>query len=416
MITLDCLGAAGEVGRSAFLLKTDKRLLLDYGVKIFDLSGKPRFPTENVEADAMILSHAHLDHSGFIPALYKKNQKIRWFATPPTEEICELLWFDSMKIMGENLPYTSQHFKRSLSAWSPMVYGQPLQFGDTEVCAFDAGHIAGAGIISIEYNNKKIVYTGDFKLEETRMHKGAKTIKDVDVLIIESTYADREHPNRKDMELEIMKEIKETVEEGGTALFPAFSLGRTQELISLIRHYDKDVPVFVDGMGKDITEIYLKYGSYIKDPHTFRKAVNSVVMVREKDEKTEATQTPGVIIASAGMLMGGPMVNYLFNANNRSRVIFTGYNVEGSNGWSLLNKGTIMLNGQELAVDLPAQYLDLSAHAGRSDLLKFINDASPEKIILVHGDKPELFAAELQAAGYDAVAPKLGERIELFKD
>ncbi|MEM3422341.1 MAG: MBL fold metallo-hydrolase [Candidatus Bilamarchaeaceae archaeon] len=413
MITLDCLGAAGEVGRSAFLLKTDKRLLLDYGVKIFDISGKPRFPSEDVEVDAMLLSHAHLDHSGFVPALYKRNQKIRWFATPPTEEICELLWYDSMKIMGENLPYSQQHFKKALSNWSPMLYGQPLQFGETEVMLNDAGHIAGAGIISIEYNNKKIVYTGDFKLEDTRMHKGAKTIKGADVLIIESTYADREHPNRKEIELEIIKQIEETVEEGGSALFPAFSLGRTQELIALIRHYNREVPIFVDGMGKDITQIYLRYGNYIKDIGAFRKAVNSVVMIERRDQKAEATRTPGVIIASAGMLMGGPMVNYLFNANNKSRIIFTGYNVEGSNGWSLLNKGTIIVDGQELAVDLPAQYLDLSAHAGRSDLLKFINDASPEKIILVHGDKPDLFAAELQAAGYDAVAPKIGEKISI---
>jgi len=414
MVSLDCLGAAGEVGRSAFVLNTDKKLLLDYGVKIFDISGKPRFPSEDIEVDAMILSHAHLDHSGFIPALYKHSGKVRWFATPPTEEICELLWSDSMKIMGENLPYSSAHFKKALSNWSPMTYGQTMRFGETAVTMRDAGHIAGASVLDIEYADRRIVYTGDFKVEETRMHKGAKTIKDVDVLIIESTYASKEHPDRKAMEEEIMRQIHETVEEGGSALFPAFSLGRTQELISLIRNYDRDVPVFVDGMGKDITEIYLHYGSYIKDVNSFRKAVNSVIMVEGRDQKAEATQTPGVIISSAGMLMGGPMVNYLFNANSNSRIIFTGYNVEGSNGWLLLNKGTIMVNGQELAVDLPAQYLDLSAHAGRSDLLKFINDASPEKIVLVHGDAPDQFAAELQAAGYDAVAPKTGDRIELF--
>lgn len=413
MITLDCLGASGEVGRSAFLLNTDRRILLDYGVKIFDISGKPKFPSENIEADAMILSHAHLDHSGFIPALYKRNSRIRWFATPPTEEICELLWSDLMKIMGNELPYSPHDFKKALSNWSPVKYGQQINFGETEVSMTDAGHIAGASILNIEYNNKRIVYTGDFKLEETRMHKGAKTIKNADVLIIESTYASREHPNRRETEERIMQEIRETVEDGGNALFPAFSLGRTQELVSIIRHYDRNVPVFMDGMGKDITQIYLRYGNYIKDAHSFRKAVQSITMVGGRGQKAEAVGTPGVIISSAGMLMGGPMLNYLFNANNKSRIIFTGYNVEGSNGWLLLNKGTIMVNGQELAVDLPAQYLDLSAHAGRTDLLRFINDASPEKIVLVHGDNPAEFAAELQAAGYDAVAPKIGERIVL---
>lgn len=413
MVTLDCLGASGEVGRSAFLLTTDKKLLLDYGVKVFDITGKPKFPSEEIEADAMVLSHAHLDHSGFIPALYKRNNRIRWFATPPTEEICELLWSDSMKIMKENLPYSLHHFKKALSNWSPMTYGQQMGFGETNVTMSDAGHISGASIIKIEYKNRTIVYTGDFKLEETRMHKGAKTIKGADALIIESTYSSREHPDRRATEEQIMQEIRETVEAGGNALFPAFSLGRTQELISIIRHYDKNVPVFVDGMGKDITQIYLRYGNYIKDAHLFRKTVQNITMVGGREQKAKALEVPGVIIASAGMLMGGPMLNYLFNANNKSRIIFTGYNVEGSNGWLLLNKGTIMVNEQELAVDLPAQYLDLSAHAGRSDLLKFINDASPEKIVLVHGDQPDEFAAELQAAGYDAVAPKVGDRINL---
>lgn len=413
MVTLDCLGASGEVGRSAFLLTTDKKLLLDYGVKIFDITGKPKFPSEEIEADAMILSHAHLDHSGFIPALYKHNSRIRWFATPPTEEICELLWSDSMKIMREDLPYSLHHFKKALSNWSPMTYGRQMNFGETNVTMSDAGHISGASIIKIEYENRTIVYTGDFKLEETRMHKGAKTITDADVLIIESTYASREHPDRRATEEQIMQEIRETVEAGGTALFPAFSLGRTQELISIIRHYDRNIPVFVDGMGKDITQIYLRYGNYLKDAHSFRKAVQNTTMISGRGQKAEALEAPGVIIASAGMLMGGPMLNYLFNANNKSRIIFTGYNVEGSNGWLLLNKGTIMVNGQELAVDLPAQYLDLSAHAGRSDLLRFINEASPEKIVLVHGDQPDEFAAELQAAGYDAVAPKVGDRINL---
>ncbi|MFH1222270.1 MAG: MBL fold metallo-hydrolase [Candidatus Micrarchaeota archaeon] len=412
MVSLDCLGASGEVGRSAFLLNTDKKILLDYGVKIFDATGKPQFPSENIRPDAMVLSHAHLDHSGFIPALYKKN-KIRWFATPPTKEICEMLWKDSMKIMGENLPYTENHFKTSLKNWSPLTYGHEQTIGETSVSLTDAGHIAGAGIVTLEYKGKRIVYTGDFKLEDTRMHFGAKTVKDANVLIMESTYAYREHPDRKETEQLIMKEIRETVAGGGTVLFPAFSLGRTQELIALVRRYDKNVPVFVDGMGKDITNIYMKYGNYIREPAVFKKAVDNVTMVRSMEDRKAATQEPGVIISSAGMMSGGPVLTYLFNVNRFSRIIFTGYNVEGSNGWSMLNKGFITQDNQELMVDLPAGYLDLSAHAGRKELLKFVEDATPEKVILVHGDHPDDFAEELQAAGYDAVAPKLGDRIEL---
>ncbi len=412
MVSIDCLGASGEVGRSAFLLHTDKKILLDYGVKIFDESGRAKFPSEDITPDLAIISHAHLDHSGYVPALYK-HSKIRWFATPPTEEICEVLWRDSMKIMAENLPYRMNHFKKALSNWSPITNGQRQSFGKTEITPYDAGHIAGASMILAEYEGKRILYTGDFKTEDTRMHKGAKQIKDVDMLVIESTYSNRNHPNRDEAEQHLVKEVRETIADGGTVLFPAFSLGRTQELIAVIRKYEKDVPIFLDGMGRTITNLYLKYGKYINDVHSFHKAVASVRFVEEIRDKKDAVRSPGVIITSAGMMMGGPVLNYLFNVNNRSKVIFTGYNVEGTNGWTLMNKGFITKDEQELTVDLPVEYIDLSAHAGRNELLSFIRGANPEKVVLVHGDNPGDFAEELQAAGYDAVAPKLGDRISI---
>ncbi len=413
MAWLECLGASREVGRSAFLLQTDRQILLDYGVKIFDPSGTPKFPSENIRPDLMLLSHAHLDHSGFVPALYK-HSKIKWFATPPTEEICEVLWLDSMKIMEKNLPYRLNHFKKATRNFHPILYNKPFHVGETEVVFTDAGHISGAAIITLEYKEKRICYTGDFKIEETELHKGAKTVGDVDILIIESTYADRNHPPRGELERQLIAEIDETVDNGGSVLMPAFSLGRTQEIISVIRKYDRGVPVFVDGMGKELSKIYLKYPGYLKNAKSFRKALESVTLVSSIQERKRATSIPGVIISSAGMMSGGPVLEYLFNVNNESKIIFTGYSVEGTNGWRLLNEGHIAKDGQELAVDLPVEYLDFSAHAGRNDLLKFIKDANPEKIVLIHGDHPEIFAEELSREfGYDAVAPLLGERIEL---
>lgn len=411
-VFLDCLGASREVGRSAFLLQTDRQILLDYGIKIFDESGMPKFPSENIRPDIAIISHAHLDHSGFVPALYK-HQKIKWLSTTPTEEICEVLWMDSMKIMEKNLPYNLNHFKKATKGFHSIPYNHPFHSGETEIKLTDAGHIAGSSLITLDYRGKRICYTGDFKMGETEMHKGAKPVKDVDALIIESTYANREHPLRKQLEKRFIEEIKETVDNGGTALLPAFSLGRTQELISVVRRHDMNVPVFVDGMGRELTRIYLKYKNYVKDPKFFRKAVNSVEMVRSIPDKKRATKNPGVIITSAGMLSGGPVINYLFNVNKKSKVIFTGYSIEGTNGWKLLNEGHITIDEQDLTVDLPVEYLDFSAHAGRTGLLKFIKESNPEKIILVHGDNPESFAAELREQGYDAIAPFLGDRIEL---
>jgi putative mRNA 3-end processing factor len=351
--------------------------MIDHGIKIFDPSGNPQFPADEVEPDLAVISHAHLDHSGFVPGLYR-GKRIRWYATPPTVELCEILWADSMKIMGTNLPYRLNHFMRALKNWSPILYGQTLHTGDTKITMNDAGHISGAGIINIEHAGKKICYTGDFKVEETHMHKGAKFVEDVDTLIIETTYAYRDHPSREEVETRLMNEIEDTIQSGGTMLLPSFSLGRTQELISLVRSFNEDVPVYVDGMGRKMTNIYLRYPKYINNPDFFRKAVRSVKMVYGPYERREATEEPGVIITSAGMLSGGPVMSYLFNVNKDSRIIFTGYCIEETNGWKLQKHGYITVDERDLEVDLPVDYLDLSAHAGRDDLLNFIKHANPE--------------------------------------
>lgn len=408
---LECLGASREVGRSAFLLHTDKNIMLDYGIKIFDESGRPKFPLQTpLKPDFEILSHAHLDHSGCLPMLYGKDT-IRWYSTPPTRDICEVLWMDSMKIMGPAIPYSLSQFKKAQKYWSPLLYNQTMHTGGTKVRLLDAGHISGAAMVEVECGERTVLYSGDFKCGDTYMHKGAKFQKDVDVLVMECTYAKKEHPPRKEAEARLMKTIHETLERGGNVLMPSFALGRTQELISLIRHYDRDVPVYVDGMGKELTRVYLNHPAYIRDAGTFRKDARSVLMVQDISDRRMATKKPSVIISSAGMMNGGPVLNYLFNLNSSSMLMFTGYCVEGTNGWKLQQKGYITKDGQDLTVDLPIDYIDLSAHAGRTDLLDFVRHANPEKVVLIHGDKPEDFAAELKEKGYDAVAPLPGERV-----
>ncbi|MBI2079168.1 MBL fold metallo-hydrolase [Candidatus Micrarchaeota archaeon] len=251
MVSVYCMGASQEVGRSAFLLNTDKTLLLDYGIKIFGKNGEAEFPLDFNEktVDAAIISHAHMDHSGFLPNLYTFS-KTRWIGTPPTHDLCEILLADSMKIMGEKLPFDQSHYKKALKYWIPAVYERPMQVGKTEIRLFDAGHIAGSAMIELDYEGRKILYSGDIKLDPTRMHDGLKYDEEVDVLFIESTYSNREHPERKEIEQQLIEEIEETTGEGGTVLLPSFALGRTQELVRVIRAHNKDVPVFVDGMGK----------------------------------------------------------------------------------------------------------------------------------------------------------------------
>ena len=411
---LQCLGACREVGRSCFVLETDVKVMLDCGLKIYEPSGKKDMFPEQFQGplDGMILSHAHFDHSGFLPELFT-HERTNWYGTPPTAEIAGLLWPDSMKIMGSESPYTEADITRAQRKFVPVEYGQRLHIGETEFTLHDAGHILGAGMVEVEWGRRRFVYTGDFKLEETRMHRGAKPVKDAEVLLIESTYHSREHPPRAQLEKKLKKEMEEITGNGGNVLFPAFAVGRTQELISIVRSLIPDVPVFVDGMGKGVSAIYRKYGKCIRDARGFSEAAEGVVFVGDERDRRDATSMPSIIISTAGMLQGGPALKYLLNMLPQSRMVFTGYNVEGTNGWRVMNEGKIILDGNLLEVGLPWSYYDFSAHAGRSDLLEYIKKASPEKIILNHGERIPEFQNELQAQGYEVYAPKNGDVLEL---
>lgn len=416
-VKLYCLGASGEVGRSAFVLQTDRRVLLDYGVKIFDEAGKPSYPlgVENIYLDAAIISHAHLDHSGYVPAIYKSS-KIEWYATPPTYDLVNILWKDTMKIQANDLPWTNAHYKKALSHWQPLMYNHKISMGKTNFMFRDAGHIVGAAMVKAEYNGKHILYTGDFKTESTRLHEGAKHVKEkLDALIIESTYADREHPNRNKLEAKLADEIYETINIGGTVLCPSFALGRSQEIIRIVRAHHKDVPIYLDGMAKEITRTYVKYKRYLHEYDDFINDVESITFVESIEDKRNATMGGNVIISTAGMMEGGPALNYIKYLNRDSKIIFTGYCVEGTNGWLLQNKGQLRIEGNILDIELPVEYLDFSAHAGRSELFELVKKTNPEKVVCIHGDKEraEKFASELTDLGYDAVAPKQGDKIEL---
>lgn len=416
-IKLHCLGASSEVGRSAFLLQTDKRVLLDYGVKIFDEAGKPSYPLsiEDVHIDSAFISHAHLDHAGFVPNIYKYS-KIPWYGTPPTYDIADLLWKDCIKIQKQDLPWSHSHYKKAMKYWHPLMYNHKSRVGETEFEFINAGHILGAAMIDIEYKKKRIFYSADFKTEKTRLHEGAEhPKKQAHTLIIESTYADKNHPKREVLEQSFTDELHETIDEGGTVLCPAFAVGRSQELIRIIRAHYKDIPIYLDGMSKEIVHIYLKYKKYIRQREEFADDIKNINLVENMEERKNATAGGNVIISTAGMLEGGPALTYLKYLNPDSKIIFTGYCVEGTNGWLLQNKGQLRINNKILDVELPVEYLDFSAHAGRDELFQLVKETNPEKIICIHGDEAntQKFAQELNEMGYNAFAPKIGDKITL---
>ncbi|PIZ91608.1 hypothetical protein COX85_02985 [Candidatus Micrarchaeota archaeon CG_4_10_14_0_2_um_filter_55_9] len=411
---LHCLGGSQEVGKSCFLLDTGElRIVMDCGMKVHDHNEGPVIPGK---VDVGIITHAHLDHSGCAPLLYKRNAP-KTFCTYPTRPIMDLLLADSEKIAraeNKQLPYASQNVKQLDKHLACLGYDEDYEFKDGSNFRFlDAGHVPGSAQILFKKGKRKVLYTGDFNTGYTRLHHPAKPVK-ADVLIIESTYAQRDHEPRKDVEKAFAREVEKALGDGLTVLVPAFAVGRTQEILEVLRAHTK-APVFVNGMGKKVCDIIMDYPSYIKSPENFAETMRNVTIIQGKSDEKKAFREPSVIVSTAGMLDGGPMLSYLDKCNqkNSAVVLLTGYQVEGTNGYSLVNEGRVRSEGIEKVIQLPVKHFDFSAHSGRIELFNYVDAVNPEKVVCVHGDACKDFAEELKNEGYDAFAPAVGDKIKL---
>ena len=410
---LTFLGAAQEVGRSCVLISGEEKIMMDCGLKIHSETPYPVEPP--AMPDFAIISHAHLDHSGFAPALYREN-KPELICTPPTQALAEIIVADSMRIMekrGER-PYLPPQIKRLKQYTTVLSYKKWYEMGESTLTMYSAGHIPGAAMLDIETGGKRIIYTGDFKLEETKTTFASEIPPpNPDILITESTYSDRDHPSRKELEIELGKQLQETLENDGTVLLPAFAIGRTQELIRIVRSVNKDVDIWVDGMGWRVCDTLSHFSSYIKDFKLFRKDMESCNPILHPSQRGKVLKKPGVVIATAGMLQGGPALGYLLKMGPESKAIFTGYCVEETNGHNLINKGFVEYDGVQVKPKASWSYLDFSAHAGRQELFELAEKLAPKKIFCMHGDNCQGFADELALEGFDTYAPKLGETVQI---
>jgi putative mRNA 3-end processing factor len=415
---LKFFGGAQEVGRSSILLKEESSLIMDYGIKVGTSS--PDFPIDIPKADALLLSHAHIDHSGAVPMLYDDTY-LPAFGTAPTLELSELLLNDSLKVARkEHLP--ERFYKRQISSFSnrylSMGYEKRFDFAEFGITMHDAGHIPGSAAFEIECNNgsrpRRIVYTGDFKMESQTLQNGAVPIK-CDTLIMESTYALRGHPDRPELVDRFIERVREVLERGGNVLLPAFAVGRSQELLAMLYKHGMIDNTYVDGMARTATEIILKYRNFISDWKLLKSASEHTVFVEGKSDRKDALSCPSIIITTAGMLNGGPIMDYLPRVNSKSAVLLTGYQVSGTNGDTLLRTGHINVDGKPVKVPAEVEYFDFSAHAGQDDLYNYVKGSEPSTVVCVHGDKDSSIAMadKLKDEGYDAYAPKIGETITL---
>ncbi|MFC6786832.1 MBL fold metallo-hydrolase [Halobaculum halobium] len=405
------LGGAREVGRSAILV--DDALLLDYGM----LTGEPpQYPVGRPEPDAVVVSHGHLDHVGQVPALLRGDRRppIHW--TPPTAELARVLARDTLKLRGYDCTFTESHVQRLGEVGRRHGYGEPFVVAaggtDYEVTFYDAGHIPGSAHVLVDDGDARLLYTADFHTDDTRLLSGSTARPDADAVICESTYSDVTHEDRSRVEERFVETVRTTRYEGGTALVPAFAIGRTQEVLTVLA--DTEIRPYLDGMGQRVTDIVRDYPDFVRDPDALRRAKSGARYVTGAQGQRERVAADNeAIVTTSGMLSGGPVMSYLpmLRSDPTNRVCLTGYQVEGTNGRTLLEHGRCELNGGVVPVAARVELFDFSAHADRDGLRSFLDDYRGATVLVNHGDRCPAFAEELRADGYDAAAPDLGERV-----
>jgi putative mRNA 3-end processing factor len=423
VIRLSFLGGSREVGRSAVLVDTgSEKIILDYGLKI---NVKPtEYPKEvNAKIDAVLLTHSHLDHCGSIPIIYHQGQKCTFCGLEINRPMSRMLLFDSWKISryeGEEEKYTKKDIKTTMKHFKPVEYRKPFKIGKTRVTFFDAGHIPGSAMILLETNNKRILYTGDFRLSDTRLIKGADpNIPNVDVLITESTYSDREHPDRLKEERKMITAIEETTANNGITLISCFAIARTQEVLLALDEYELKGQIYLDGMSMKATRIIDSYPELQREYNLVKKALKrlNVRFITNPSVRKKAIKTPSVIITTSGMLTGGPVARYIEKLYDRDdcTLILTGFQVPGTEGALLLKTGRYIHQDLDLKMGMSVRKFDFSSHAPRTELFNFARQINPKKIFCVHGENTVRFAKELKNEfGFDTVSPK-NDRIFLIE-
>jgi len=414
-LKMQFLGGTREVGRSALHVRTEKaKILLDYGVM---LNHEPGFPmhVQPKDVDAISMTHSHLDHSGAIP-VFHIHKKIPVYGTTLSFDLVQVLISDFIHLSGYYLPFEYLELRTMLRSCVPLGYREPRTIGDVQIQLLDAGHLPGSAQVLVEAEGKRLLFTSDYNLTETRLLHGAdKDYGELDALVIESTYADEAHPDRKASEKEFMEKVREVVEDGGTVLVPAFGVGRSQEIACILAAHHFDHSVTIDGMARKTNRIIMNHTGFLRDPRLFMDAVHSATWVEGWRDRRDAPKKPGVIVSPAGMLKGGPAAFYVQKLGKKSRnaIFLVSYQIPGTPGRELLEKGRCVIDGKMRKVKARVEKFDFSSHCGASELQETVKtlEGSP-KVYVVHGAEGNCtrFAKWIKKEmGFDAVAPRSGD-------
>ncbi|HOT07572.1 MAG: Beta-Casp domain protein [Methanosaeta sp. PtaB.Bin039] len=425
-VRISTLGGCREVGRSCMLLSTpESRIIIDCGINVgSDDSATPFLYVPEVyplnQIDAVVLTHAHLDHAGLVPMLYKYGYDGPIYCTPPTRDLFVLLQLDYIEVAGregKRLPYDSAMIREALKHTITLNYGDVTDIApDTKLTMHNAGHILGSSIAHFHVGDGlyNVAFTGDFKFERTRLFDPAvSTFPRLETLVVEATYggANSIQPSRKDAEAHLLKVVRDTIKRGGKVVVPAFAVGRSQEVMVALEEAIRkktleEIPVYLDGMIYEATAIHTTYPEYLNNELRdliFHRGINPFlsecfVQVESPKQRAEIIDgDPCVVLATSGMLNGGPIMEYLkgLGPGEKNTLVIVGYQAEGTlgrriqKGWKEIPMSvegktqTVKMNMEVTTVD------GFSGHSDRNQLMEFVRRLYPKpgRVLTNHGDE-----------------------------
>ncbi|WP_251330012.1 beta-CASP ribonuclease aCPSF1 [Haloplanus pelagicus] len=428
-VRITTLGCCREVGRASFILSTaETRVLVDCGDKpgaegeVPYLQVPEAAPLNSI--DAVILTHAHLDHSALIPLLFKYGYDGPIYCTEPTRDLMGLLTLDYLDVAvkeGRTPPYESEMVREAIKHTVPLEYGDVTDIApDVKLTFHNAGHILGSAISHFHIGDGlyNVAFSGDIHYEDTRLFNGAvNDFPRVETLVLESTYGGRNdyQTDQEDSERNLLEIINETHEKGGKVVIPAFAVGRSQEIMLVLEEAMRsgkipEMPVHLDGMIWEATAIHTTYPEYLRDDlrdRIFHEDENPFLAEEfnhidaGEDERQEVTDgDPAIILSTSGMVTGGPIMSWLrhLGPDPDSTLVFVGYQAQGTlgrriqNGWDEIpmNDRERGGRGNTLSLNMNVETVDgFSGHADRQGLENFVKTMNPrpEKVLCVHGDE-----------------------------
>lgn len=456
-IRFTALGGYREVGRSCTLLMTENsKVLIDVGV---DVSTDPSKMTPFLDVpeiqpldsiDAIVLTHAHLDHSGLIPALYKYGYDGPVYCTPPTRDLAALLQLDYIKVSfgeGRKSPYQSADIRSAVKHCIPLKYKETTDIApDIKLTFHNAGHILGSASAHFNIGNGtyNLLITGDIKFEKTWLFNAANVkYPRLDTVIMESTYGAYNdiQPTRREATANLKEIVSRTISKGGKILIPVFAVGRSQEVMLVLEELMRTeeiprLPVYLDGMIWEATAIHTAYPEYLnsdlrmkifqQQENPFLSDIFHRVETAAQREEIIGDPDPAIVLATSGMMNGGPVMEYFkhWADDEKNTLIFVGYQAEGTlgnkiqKGWkdvSLMERGTPITVEIKMDVETSEGF---SGHSDRRQLIRYISSLTPEpeRIVFCHGEESKaLEMAHVIRRKYDieTLAPKNLETVRL---